>query len=192
MNLSYYDMQTRNRKALTSWAKERGWETPSTILKPLMVTLIHRHKLSLICGEIDATVDRLLLLKGRIGDAIKEGNLVAVLLLKERQEAERGKLAAYERLLDREGPLAKKDETADRMIDNAKQYPMEELLASYGCQVKLHRCKCPVHDGKNATSFEVKDNRGRCHSCGWFGDSIELVRKVEGVTFLEAVRKLQA
>jgi hypothetical protein len=191
MNFSYYDMQTRNRKALTSWAKERGWETPSTILKPLMVTLIHRHKLSLICGEIDATVDRLLLLKGRIQEAVTAGSLVCILLLKERHDLELAKLAAYERLLDREGPLAKKDDNTDRMIDNAKQYPMEELLASYGCQVKMHRCKCPVHDGKNSTSFEVKDNRGRCHSCSWSGDSIELVRKIEGVGFMQAVRKLQ-
>lgn len=191
MNLSYYDMQTYNRKVLTSWAKERGWETPSTILKPLLVTLVHRHKLSLICAEIDATVDRLMLLKERIAAAIEEGNLVAVLLLKERQDEEKDKLAAYGRLLDREGPLGKKDETTDRMIDNAKQYPMEELLASYGCQVRMHRCKCPVHDGKNPTSFEVKNNTGRCHSCSWSGDTIELVRKVEGVTFFEAVKKLQ-
>jgi len=191
MNLSFYDMQTRNRKAVTAWAKERGWETPSTILKPLLASLLYRHRLSLIAEEIDGTIDRMMLLSERIQTVIEEGNLVALLLLKERQDEELNKLVSLQRLLDREGPLAKKDDNTDRMIDNAKQYPMEELLASYGCQVKMHRCKCPVHDGKNATSFEVKDNRGRCHSCGWFGDSIELVRKVEGVTFMQAVRKLQ-
>jgi hypothetical protein len=191
MNLSYYDMQTRNRKAVTAWAKERGWETPSTILKPLLASLLYRHRLSLIADEIDGTIDRMMLLSERIQTVIEEGNLVALLLLKERQDEELNKLVSLQRLLDREGPLAKKDDNTDRMIDNAKQYPMEELLASYGCQVKMHRCKCPVHDGKNATSFEVKDNRGRCHSCGWSGDSIELVRKVEGVTFMQAVRKLQ-
>lgn len=191
MNLSYYDMQTRNRKAVTAWAKERGWETPSTILKPLLASLLYRHRLSLIAEEIDGTIDRMMLLSERIQTVIEEGNLVALLLLKERQDEELNKLVSLQRLLDREGPLAKKDDNTDRMIDNAKQYPMEELLASYGCQVKMHRCKCPVHDGKNATSFEVKDNRGRCHSCGWSGDSIELVRKIEGVGFMQAVRKLQ-
>ena len=186
-----YDMNRKTRQKVKAHAKENGYPAPSATLIPITTALIRVHKLSLICGEIDRTVDRLMLLKERIQEAVAAGSLVCILLLKERYELELAKLAAYERLLDREGPLAKKDDNADRMIDNAKQYPMEELLASYGCQVKMHRCKCPVHDGKNATSFEVKDNRGRCHSCGWFGDSIELVRKVEGVGFLEAVRKLQ-
>ena len=191
MSLDYYRMNRETQAKMREWTRERGWETPSTILKPLLASLLYRHRLSLIAEEIDGTIDRMMLLSERIQTVIEEGNLVALLLLKERQDEELNKLVSLQRLLDREGPLAKKDDNTDRMIDNAKQYPMEELLASYGCQVKMHRCKCPVHDGKNATSFEVKNNRGRCHSCSWFGDTIELVRKVEGVTFLEAVRKLQ-
>lgn len=191
MSLDYYRMNRETQAKIREWTRERGWETPSTILKPLLASLLYRHRLSLIAEEIDGTIDRMMLLSERIQTVIEEGNLVALLLLKERQDEELNKLVSLQRLLDREGPLAKKDDNTDRMIDNAKQYPMEELLASYGCQVKMHRCKCPVHDGKNATSFEVKDNRGRCHSCGWSGDSIELVRKIEGVGFMQAVRKLQ-
>ena len=191
MSLDYYRMNRETQAKMREWMRERGWETPSTIRKPLLASLLYRHRLSLIAEEIDGTIDRMMLLSERIQTVIEEGNLVALLLLKERQDEELNKLVSLQRLLDREGPLAKKDDNMDRMIDNAKQYPMEELLASYGCQVKMHRCKCPVHDGKNATSFEVKNNRGRCHSCSWFGDTIELVRKIEGVGFMQAVRKLQ-
>ncbi len=191
MSFDYYDMQTRNRKKLNEWAKEKGWPMPSSLLNPLFLALVHRHRLSLMAQEIDTTIDRLMLLKERIDEAIVAGSLVCVMLLRDRQEEEKKKLAALERLLDKESPMGKKDETTDRMIDNAKQYPMEELLASYGCQVRMHRCRCPIHDGKNPTSFEVKNNVGRCHSCSWSGDTIEFVRKMEGCSFLEAVRRLQ-
>jgi hypothetical protein len=191
MNLSYYDMQTRNRKAVTAWAKERGWETPSTILKPLLASLLYRHRLSLICEQIDLVTDHLFVIHDAIDRAIGEGNLVALLLLKERLGEEKTKLEALGRLLNKENPMRKGNDDTDRQIANAREYPMEELLSSYGCVVKFRRTRCPVHEGKNPSSFEVKGNRGRCHSCGWSGDSIELVRKVEGVTFMEAVRKLQ-
>jgi len=191
MNLSYYDMQVRNRKVLTSWAKERGWETPSTILKPLLASLLYRHRLSLIAEEIDGTIDRMMLLSERIQTVIEEGNLVALLLLKERLGEEKTKLEALGRLLDKENPMRKGNDDTDRQIANAREYPMEELLSSYGCVVKFRRTRCPVHEGKNPSSFEVKGNRGRCHSCSWTGDSIDLVMKMEGCSFMEAVRKLQ-
>lgn len=191
MSFDYYAMNRDTRARVTEWARERGWEQPSTILKPLLASLLYRHRLSLICEQIDRVADRLMLLKGRIADAIREGNLVAVLLLKERQNEEKTKLEALGRLLDKENPMRKGNDDTDRQIANAREYPIEELLSSYGCVVKFRRCRCPVHEGKNPSSFEVKGNRGRCHSCSWTGDSIDLVMKMEGCSFMEAVRKLQ-
>ena len=191
MSLDYYRMNRETQAKIREWTRERGWETPSTILKPLLASLLYRHRLSLIAEEIDGTIDRMMLLSERIQTVIEEGNLVALLLLKERQDEELNKLVSLQRLLDREGPLAKKDDNTDRQIANAREYPMEELLSSYGCVVKFRRTRCPVHEGKNPSSFEMKGNRGRCHSCSWTGDSIDLVMKMEGCSFMEAVRKLQ-
>ncbi|MEN6321706.1 MAG: CHC2 zinc finger domain-containing protein [Syntrophaceae bacterium] len=187
------DMDSKTRKAVIEYADENGYPMPGQVYKAIYNALVIQYRLSLIMKEIDTTIDRITLLNERIELSVEEGNLTALVMLKDRKTEELAKLKAYERLLDRESPMAKKVENGvtDEMINNAKQYPMEELLASYGCQVKMHRCRCPVHEGKNSTSFEVKNGMGRCHSCGWFGDQIELVRKIEGVTFIQAVRRLQ-
>lgn len=85
----------------------------------------------------------------------------------------------------------KKSNNIVAMVEKAREYPIEQLLTSYGCQVQMRRTRCPIHEGDNPQSFEIKNNRGKCHSCGWSGDSIEFVRKMEGCTFIEAVRRLQ-
>lgn len=80
----------------------------------------------------------------------------------------------------------------NEMIRRAKEYPFKELLGGYGIEIDRHnRCKCPVHEGKNVTSFMVKDNMGFCHSCKWSGDSIALLIKKDNLSFPEAVKRLQ-
>jgi hypothetical protein len=191
VSFDYYAMNRDTRARVTEWARERGWEQPSTILKPLLASLLYRHRLSLICEQIDLVTDRLFVIHDAIDRAIGEGNLVAIVLLKERLGEEKTKLEALGRLLEKENPMRKGNEDTDRQIANAREYPIEELLSSYGCVVKFRRCRCPVHEGKNPSSLEVKGNRGRCHSCSWTGDSIDLVMKMESCSFMEAVQKLQ-
>jgi hypothetical protein len=191
MSFDYYAMNRETRAKVQDWARERGWERPSTILKPLLASLLYRHRLSLICEEIDRVTDRLFVIHDAIDRVIEERNLTAIMLLRERQEEEKAKLDTLRRMLDKENPMRKGNDDTDRQIANAREYPMEELLSSYGCVVKFRRTRCPVHEGKNPSSFEVKDNRGRCHSCSWTGDSIDLVMKMEGCSFMEAVQKLQ-
>lgn len=189
-----YDMNLATREKVKAHAKENGWPIPGQIYKGIYIALIVQHKLSLIMREIDETIDRIMLLNDRINMAIEEGNLVALMLLKERKSEEKIKLAALERLLDREGPMkkeAKEGEITDSMIQRAKEYPFEDLLPE---TLKRGRCRCPVHNGKNTLSFSIKDNRGTCFSCGWpngkSGDTIQFLMDTQGLTFVEAVRRL--
>lgn len=192
MNLSYYDMNHATRAKVIQFAKENNYPAPSSMLTPIFVSLVTRHKLSIIMGEIDKMIDRLFVLNDALDDAIEKNNLVAVVMLKDRLDEEKAKLRSYERLVEKESPVRKEPENGitDEMIQRAKEYPMEELLEQYGYQVKLHRTRCPIHGGKNPTSFSIKDNRGVCH-CGWHGDTIALLMELEGCSFVETVKRLQ-
>lgn len=186
----YYDMTRAARLKVKQHAKENNYPPPSSMLTPIFVSLVTRHKLSLVMGEIDQLIDRLFVLEASLDAAIEENNLVAVVLIKDRLDEEKKKLAAYERLLDKEGPVSREPENGitDEMIARAKEYPFEDLLPT---ELKRGRCACPIHTGTNQTSFEVRNNRGRCHSCGWEGDTIKYVMDTEGYLFPQAVRKLQ-
>lgn len=75
----------------------------------------------------------------------------------------------------------------DDMICNAREYPYETLLPP----MRAGRCACPIHGGKNTMSFSVKNNFGRCFSCHFAGDTIAFVMEKDGVSFADAVRRLQ-
>lgn len=177
------------RMKVREYAKENGYPLPGNIL-PLITHLTVRHRCSTIMTDIDGMIDRLIVLNGRLSEAIEENNLVAVVLIKERLDEEKAKLRAYERLVAKEAPMFKRDvdTITDEMIQRAKEYPFEDLLPH---PLKRGRCACPVHTGKNNQSFSVKNNRGKCHSCGWFGDTIKYVMDTEGYSFPQAVMRLQ-
>ncbi|MDD5527326.1 MAG: CHC2 zinc finger domain-containing protein [Candidatus Omnitrophica bacterium] len=186
----YYDMMHQTREKVKQHAEENGYPAPSSTLTPIFVSLVTRHKLSIIMGEIDKMIARLFVLNDALDNAIEENNLVAVVLIKTRLDEEKAKLRSYERLLDKEGPVKKEPENGitDEMIQRAKDSPIEELLPE---ELKRGRCRCPVHGGKNPMSFEVKNNRGRCHSCHWEGDTIQLLIDTRSMSFVQAVRYLQ-
>lgn len=72
---------------------------------------------------------------------------------------------------------------------------LADLIASYGIQVKTagasKKACCPFHHEKTP-SFSINESRGfyHCFGCGESGDAIKFVQKMEGLTFVEAVRKL--
>jgi hypothetical protein len=73
------------------------------------------------------------------------------------------------------------------MIQAAKDYPFEELYP-----FKRGMARCPFHYDKTP-SMSLKDNRVRCWSCMEKSmDTIEFTRKLEGLSFKEAVRRLNA
>lgn len=70
-----------------------------------------------------------------------------------------------------------------------------ELISSYGIAVKragssLKAC-CPFHHEKTP-SFHINEGKGfyHCFGCGESGDAIKFVRKMDGLTFVEAVTRL--
>lgn len=72
---------------------------------------------------------------------------------------------------------------------------LADLISSYGIAVKhagssLKAC-CPFHNEKTP-SFQINNSKGfyHCFGCGESGDAIKFVQKMEGSTFVEAVRSL--
>lgn len=74
---------------------------------------------------------------------------------------------------------------------------LEDLIAGYGIQIKRAggSCKacCPFHHEKTP-SFNINAARGfyHCFGCGESGDAIKFVMRYEGLTFVEAAKKLAA
>ena len=72
---------------------------------------------------------------------------------------------------------------------------LADLIASYGIQVKTagasKKACCPFHHEKTP-SFNINESKGfyHCFGCGESGDAIKFVQKMEGLTFVEAVKKL--
>lgn len=72
---------------------------------------------------------------------------------------------------------------------------LADLVTSYGVQVKragatLKAC-CPFHNEKTP-SFNIDRAKGfyHCFGCGESGDAIKFVEKMEGLPFIDAVKKL--
>lgn len=72
------------------------------------------------------------------------------------------------------------------MIQTAKDYPFEELYP-----FKRGYALCPFHPDSKP-SMSLKNNKVRCWSCMDKNmDTIEFLMKLQGLTFQEAVRRLQ-
>ena len=72
---------------------------------------------------------------------------------------------------------------------------LADLISSYGIAVKSaggsKKACCPFHHEKTP-SFNINESKGfyHCFGCGESGDAIKFVQKMEGLTFVEAVKKL--
>jgi len=49
---------------------------------------------------------------------------------------------------------------------------------------------CPLHIEKTPSFFVFPDNRFKCFGCGEYGDVIDFVRKLHGLSFQEALKHL--
>lgn len=84
----------------------------------------------------------------------------------------------------------------EALIEDIKaRTDLAELVSSYGVALKnagstLKAC-CPFHNEKTP-SFHVNVSRGfyHCFGCGESGDAIKFVQRMDGLSFVEAVRKL--
>ena len=81
-------------------------------------------------------------------------------------------------------------------VEEIKQrIDLADLIASYGIPVKTagasKKACCPFHHEKTP-SFNINESKGfyHCFGCGESGDAIKFVQKMDGLTFVEAVKKL--
>lgn len=93
--------------------------------------------------------------------------------------------------------MAKSGITQQTIDEIKARTDIGELIASYGVETRragsaLKAC-CPFHREKTP-SFVINESQGyyHCFGCGESGDAISFVRKMEGLDFGEAVRKLAA
>lgn len=71
-------------------------------------------------------------------------------------------------------------------IAQAKNVPIAELIEFK--KQKKNMVSCPFHADATPSMKINKDNTVKCFSCGFFGDSIALIQKLNGVTFVESVK----
>lgn len=72
------------------------------------------------------------------------------------------------------------------MIRRAREYPFENLLEVN----RNHMALCFFRSDKNP-SFSIKNNFGYCFSCQWKGNTIDFLMERDGLSFPEAVKRLQ-
>ncbi len=64
------------------------------------------------------------------------------------------------------------------------------ILADFGYHPKRNRMPCPIHGGKNPTSFSYTDDSFYCFSCGAKGGLIDLTETLLGKNRQDALRYL--
>lgn len=70
---------------------------------------------------------------------------------------------------------------------------VSQILRQYGYSAPQDgRIACPLHKGKNPSSFRFGHNTFYCYSCQESGDIISLVMKLFNICFVEAIRKINA
>lgn len=83
-------------------------------------------------------------------------------------------------------PVKSKNGITDEMIQQAKQYPISELLTK---PIRGNITNCIAHEDKNP-SMNIKNNWAFCYACKFKGDSISVYMRLNGVDFKTAVKNL--
>ena len=80
------------------------------------------------------------------------------------------------------------------MIDGLQDIDLAEIARSKGIELrKSGNCYvglCPLHHEKTPSFFIFPDNKFKCWGCGQHGDAIDLVQKVHGISFPDALTHL--
>ena len=92
----------------------------------------------------------------------------------------------YEKRIRLLKPAKSNNGITDEMIQQAKQYPMSELLTT---PIRGNVTNCIAHEDKNP-SMNIKNNWAYCYSCGFRGDSISIYMHLNDVDFKTAVKNL--
>jgi len=73
-------------------------------------------------------------------------------------------------------------------INRLEATPIEGVAERLGMHVERHKALCPWHDdSRPSLTFDTRKNRYRCYVCGEHGRVIDLVMRMRGCGFREAV-----
>lgn len=71
-------------------------------------------------------------------------------------------------------------------LDEVKNIPMRDVVGRYGFQPNRGGfIRCPFH-GEKSGSMKIYQKDAHCFGCGWNGDQIDFVSKIDGLDFKEA------
>lgn len=80
-----------------------------------------------------------------------------------------------------------KGKLTEDMIRKAKEYPVTDLISFN----KNNMALCPFHSDKTPSLHYYKDtNTVHCFSCQKSWDSIDIVMELEGLNFIQAIKRL--
>ena len=128
--------------------------------------------------------------------AIAEGKAVAIVWHKGKTDAAlkeirklQGTIIAERDALN--GIAPREGQITDDDIARARQYPFDELHPFGRKSGKVRFGLCPWHEQKTGSFALYDDNHVHCFSCGKSWDTIAFVQEKEGLSFIQAVRRLQ-
>ena len=121
-----------------------------------------------------------------IGDCIVKNPFFENILLEKANEIDR-KISKTKGELKFKFKKTDNDGITDDMIEQAKQYPIKDLLG----EPKMNKYLCLWHDDKNPSMhYYESTNTVYCFSCNKSGDSIDVYMELNHCEFPEAVKKL--
>ena len=84
-------------------------------------------------------------------------------------------------------------ETGELTKEIISSVDFEKLLVGYGLEKKGENWNCPFHKSIGGQCLGVDEKKGifNCFHCGWKGNIISFVSKVEDITIYEAINKLK-
>lgn len=83
-------------------------------------------------------------------------------------------------------------ERVEKLLDSVDATAVASQYTAFSLSGANPRARCPIHKGDNAMSLVIfPDGVLHCYSCGWHGDVIAFVRKMENKSLSDAVGYLE-
>jgi hypothetical protein len=122
-------------------------------------------------------------------DFVRHNRLIEMILMQERLQTllKEIRKAHGEIISLRESGRPGRNDITPEMIERARAYPFTQLY-----EFRRNMARCPFHEDRTPSFALMKDNTARCFgACFASWDTIAFIRDREGLSFPEAVRRLQ-
>lgn len=137
-------------------------------------------------GSMEETVFDALCALNRFHDYLNRARTLEAILEKETYDGLVAKIIELQREIISLRKPEKPGDITDDMIRRAREYPFTELY-----EFKRGMALCPFHADKDPSMRLFPDNHVYCFSCAKGWDTIAFVQERDGLSFPEAVKRLQ-